>query len=140
MLSLESLYPSLRLFPSSLPPHFPKKEAEEDEEDERCEDRPTHLESSLFPLEKSERDDASPLTVFLNTCSPTAKGSRREAVNEDENAFVGARKTFPMRSYARQRGKARWSLCPLCLEKTSTTPRRIFVLLKRRRREVFEHK
>jgi len=96
MLSLERMYALLLFFPSSWPPHFPKKGEEDSAEDERCEDRPTHLESSLFPLEKSDGDDASPLTVFLHAFSPTWKGHAREAAREDENAFVGARRTFPM--------------------------------------------
>ena len=96
MLSLERMYALLLLFPSSWPPHFPKKGEEEDEAYEQCEDCPRYPELSLFPLEKSDGDDAPPLTVFLYAFSPTWKGHAREAATEDENAFVGARRTFPM--------------------------------------------
>ena len=139
MLSLERVCaPSslLRLFPSSSRPrHFPKKTAEEEEAYEQREDWPRYLELGLFTtLEKSDGDDASPLTVFLNAFSPTeAKGREgREAARE--NAFVGATRTFPTRSRARQRGKALMNLCPLCREKTSSIPRRIVLLKGRRER------
>jgi len=140
MLSLERVCALFLSFPSSCSRHFPKKGEEDTEEDERCEDRPRHLEWSLLSLEKSETRDASPLTVFSNARgSPTWKGRAREAITEDENAlFVGARTPKRIwRSCARQRGKAVTRLCPLlCRENASSTPRRIVVLLKRRK--VFE--
>ena len=106
MLSLERVYPPsslLRLFPSSRPRHFPKKTAEEEDEAyEQREDWPRYLKKlGLFTtLEKSDGDDASPLTVFLNAFSPTeAKGREgREAARENAFVVVGATRTFPTRS------------------------------------------